>query len=625
MSLGVVAHMRTWRNERKWWPFPKLRKCTISKFAFQSLGLPLLRALVRRNEGWFIGLACAVGGIAGLCVAALYGCANFLHNWLFGSKHLSSLVSLAAPVEALVPVAGGLILGISGIYVRKWVPRRPVDPIEANALHGGRMSLKDSAVIAAQTVISNGTGASVGLEAAYTQMGSGFASWLGTLFRLRRSDMRTLVGCGSAGAIGAAFGAPLTGAFYAFELILGTYTPFVLAPVGAAAVSGVLVSKAFGASGEFMNQIALTSALSRTDMVLFLLLGIICALFGIRVMRAVTLIEGACGRTGLPRPLQPAIGGIVVGLLALITPRVLASGHGALFELFGPAAGPSDVILITLLLKAAASVVSLGTGFRGGLFFASLFLGGMLGQVYFYAIDYLDPFLAPDISVCTLVGMAALAVAIIGTPLAMTFLGLETTGDFPLGVVMLAVASIVSIIVRRTFGYSFATWRLHLRGESIRSAQDVGWVRELTVGRLMRTDVPKARLGMTVGKFMEKFPARSTSQWVALIGPSGSYAGMVFVPDVHLAGVHEDAGKADLAKLVRAPGMFLLPDMNIKLAAQIFEQTETEALAVVDNEKERHVIGLLTEAHVLRRYTDELGKAHRELSGETWLGSSPDA
>jgi CIC family chloride channel protein len=582
-----------------------------------------LRRLVRRHEVGFIGLAASVGALAGLGVAGLLWCTELLHLWLFGHRQLSSLVALDSPIQALVPLMGGLILGISGFYVQKWMPKRPVDPIEANALQGGRMSLKESALIAVQTVISNGFGASVGLEAAYTQVGSGVASRLGMAFRLRRGDMRTLVACGSAGAISAAFGAPLTGAFYAFELILGTYTPFVLAPVGAAAVCGVLVSKAFGASGEFMQQMVLNSALSDTDMGLLLLLGIICALFGIRLMRAVSTIEKICGRIGMPRTFQPALGGLIVGVLALVTPQVLSSGHTGLSELFGPSAAPSDVILITLLLKAAASAVSLGTGFRGGLFFASLFIGGMIGRSFFFGVEYFDPSLAPDVFVCTLIGMAALAVAIIGTPMAMSFLALETTGSFPLGLVMLAVASIVSIIVRRTFGYSFATWRLHLRGESIRSAQDVGWMRDLTVGRLMRTDVPKARLAMTITEFMKEFPAQSTNQWVAVTSESGGYAGMVFVPDVHLAGLHGDTGAvAGLGKFARSPDVFLLPQMNIKLAVNNFEQSENEALAVVDNETERHVIGLLTEAHVLRRYTDELDKAHRELSGESWIGDS---
>jgi CIC family chloride channel protein len=577
-----------------------------------------LRVLVRRNEAWFIGLAAAVGALAGLCVAALLGSANFLHYAIFGHQHLSNLIALDTPLGALAPIAGGLILGVSGIYVRKWVPRRPVDPIEANALHGGRMSMRDSLLIAWQTVISNGFGASVGLEAAYSQMGSGVASWLGTSFRLRRSDMRTLVACGSAGAISAAFGAPLTGAFYAFELILGSYTPFVLAPIGAAAVSGVLVAKAFGASGEFMSQITLNAPLSSIDMGFLLLLGIICALFGVRIMRAVSLVEKICGLLKLPRVLQPALGGIIVGLLALVTPQVMSSGHVGLFELFGPQARPSDVVLITLLLKTAASVISLGTGFRGGLFFASLFIGGMLGRVYFFGLEYLDPSLPPDISVCILVGMAALAVAIIGAPMAMSFLALETTGSFPLGLVMLAAASIVSVIVRRTFGYSFATWRLHLRGESIRSAQDVGWMRELTAGRLMRTDVPMAPFDMTIEDFIKGFPAQSTNQWVVLTGPAGDYKGIVFVPDVHLAAI---SGAKGLSELVRSPNEFLLSEMNIKLAMQIFEQTEIEALAVVNNETERHVVGLLTEAHVLRRYTDELSKAHRDLAGESWITS----
>jgi CIC family chloride channel protein len=321
----------------------------------------------------------------------------------------------------------------------------------------------------------------------------------------------------------------------------------------------------------------------------------------------------------MPRPLTPAAGGLIVGLLALITPRVLASGHGALFELFEHVPDPSDVVLITLLLKAAASVISLGTGFRGGLFFASLYLGALIGQVFFFAVAYVDPTLMPDMPVCTLIGMAALAVAIIGAPLAMSFLALETTGNFPLGLVMLAVASIVSIIVRRIFGYSFATWRLHVRGESIRSAQDVGWMRDLTVARLMRTDVPKARFDMTLSEFIVAFPAQSSNQWVAVTGKSDRYAGMVFVPDVHIAAVETGAGASALGELAKLPDRFLLPEMNIRLAEQAFEETETEALAVVDNDKDRRVTGLLTEAHVLRRYTDELSKAHEALLGENWF------
>src|SRR5580704_17150692 len=121
---------------KEWQPPDSPKECAISKFAFM-IRIPLyVRRLVRRNEAGFIGLAVAAGGIAGLCMAALLACADFLHYWLFGHRHLSSLFSLDMPGQALVPLADGLVLGISGIYVRKWMPRLPVDPIEANALQG---------------------------------------------------------------------------------------------------------------------------------------------------------------------------------------------------------------------------------------------------------------------------------------------------------------------------------------------------------------------------------------------------------------------------------------------------------------------------------------------------------
>ena len=113
-----------------------------------------------------------------------------------------------------VPLIGGILFGASSELIRRWRPEREIDPIEANALHGGRMSLVGSIIVALQTVWSSGVGASVGLEAGYTQLASGIASRLGMSFRLRRGDLRVLVGCGAAAGIAGAFGAPLAGAFY---------------------------------------------------------------------------------------------------------------------------------------------------------------------------------------------------------------------------------------------------------------------------------------------------------------------------------------------------------------------------------------------------------------------------
>jgi CIC family chloride channel protein len=213
--------------------------------------------------------------------------------------------------------------------------------------------------------------------------------------------------------------------------------------------------------------------------------------------------------------------------------------------------------------------------------------------------------------------MAAMGVAIVGGPLTMSFLALETTGDYPLSLVMLAVSAVVSVIVRRTFGYSFATWRLHLRGESIRSAQDVGWIRALTVAQLMRKDAGPVSPAIPIGQFVREHPFES-AQWIVLADASGRYAGLVFVPDALVASADPIASKKKLGELAVNRDAVLLAAMNIKEAAQIFEQVESECLAVVDELSERRVVGLLTESHLLRRYTEELDRAHRELSGEVW-------
>ena len=139
-----------------------------------------------------------------------------------------------------MPIVGGIFVGLSAALLRRWRPREVVDAIEANARFGGRMSLGDSVGLVAVTLLSGGFGASVGLEAAYTQLGAAMGSRLGRQLGLRRDDMRTLVGCGAAGAIAAAFNAPLAGAFYAFELIIGSYTLQTLAPIGIAALIGAL-------------------------------------------------------------------------------------------------------------------------------------------------------------------------------------------------------------------------------------------------------------------------------------------------------------------------------------------------------------------------------------------------
>jgi CIC family chloride channel protein len=571
------------------------------------------RALVRTDEVWLLLLAGVVGLGAGLCVTAMGFIAQAMHEALYGlnpGERLSGSIAVD-PVRALASLGlGGLGLGLMSLAIMRWWPRRAIDPIEANALYGGRMSLNDSLIVVAQTLLSNGVGASVGLEAGYTQIGSALASRLGRAFRLRRNDLRLLVGCGAAGAIAAAFNAPLAGSFYAFELVIGTYSLATLAPVVGAAITSVVVVRLL-TPDLYGFDIQIPTAIPPVDYLPVLALGMTAALVGIAIMRGVTLTEEAFRRSRVPPWLRPAIGGVLVAGLAMVSPQVLSSGHAALsFGLDAPYQLQHVALLI--VLKAAASAISLGSGFRGGLFFASLFLGALVGKLFAGVLALITVTHAVPPVVCALVGMSALAVAIVGGPLTMAFLALESTGSLPLTVAVVMASVVSSVTVRRTFGYSFATWRFHLRGEAIRSAVDVGWVRNLTVARMMRREVRTMRADTSVGAFRRDVPLGAASR-IVVIDASDRYAGIVQVPEAHAPDV---ADSARLTDLLHYTDDMLLPQMTIKDAVSLFERAESDALAVVDGKDSRRVIGLLTEAYALRRYSEELDRRRRELSGE---------
>jgi CIC family chloride channel protein len=571
-----------------------------------------LRAFVRAHETSLVVLAALVGTIGGLVVAAMASAVQLLHVVLFNlemGERLSSQPSIEPLRALLVPSVGGFVLGLAFLFLTRWRPAREVDPIEANALHGGRMSFRGSVIVALQTMWSTGVGASVGLEAGYTQLSSGLAASLGRGFHLRRADQRLMVGCGSAAAIAGAFGAPLAGAFYAFELVLGGYTPAGLTAVGVASVIGYFIAHKFAPMSLGVGVDAMGDVLGR-DLSVAVLLGVLAALFGIAIMRGVGLFEMLLSRSRLWQPLRPALGGFGVGLLALLTPEVMSSGHGAL-HFSGIVSMPLTFMLMVFALKAIASVVSLGTGFRGGLFFATLFLGAIGGRLFAIGFDTIWPGFNLDPNVYAIVGMSALSASVIGGPLTMSFIALESTGDLWLTTVVLAAVIISSQITRELFGYSFATWRLHLRGETIRSAADVGWIRDLTVRRLMRADVVTVSAEMPIAEFRARFPLGSKTQVVAE-DEARRYAGLVLVADAHAADIDT---KKTLRSILHHPLVVLHPGMNIREAISAFDVAEAESLAVVETGENRP-IGILTEAHAMRRYAEESERRRREAFGD---------
>ncbi len=574
-----------------------------------SIALEWLRTRLRASDGWFIGLSLLVGGFAGTLASVQSAVARWVQHLVYGlppGQRLSAVEDVA-PLALLALPLGGLALGLFNLLVR--ARRRPlVDAVEANALHGGRMSMRDSMIVSAQTVFSNGSGASVGLEAAYAQLGGGIGSLLGRWMRVRRADMRTLVGAGAGGAIGAAFGAPLTGAFYAFEIVIGAYSPSALAPVAVAAIGAILAAQALGATPYELSA-EIGKPIGATDYIVYAVLGMLAAVIGIVIMRAVTSLEDQVRHSRLPYWLRPAIGGLLLVPLALLTPQMLSGGHGALYANLG-AQVAIGTLAVVLLAKCMASIVTLGFGFRGGLFFASLFIGTIVGHLFAEVMAWLAGVPVIDPRDAALVGMAALASAVVGGPLTMSMLVLEATHDFGLTSAVVLAVLISNTIVRQMFGYSFSTWRLHLRGETIKSASDIGWIRSLNAASIMRRAGETAPTRLSPMEFRRRFPLGSTSR-VVLLDDDGGYAGIVTPPLVF-----SDRALAvdSVGELITTPLPTLAPTLDIRAIMQVFDRIHGDELVVAD--AENRVLGTVSETFVRKRYAEELEKRQREMLGE---------
>jgi CIC family chloride channel protein len=569
-----------------------------------------LRQRLRTSELWLIALSVGVGSAAGLLAVVQSQIAHGLQELFYGIADYDRLSAAPriSPLAVLWLPLGGLALGLFTWIVRRRRPGPLIDVVEANALYGGVLSAMDSLVVCIQTVMSNGCGASVGLEAAYAQAGGAGASWIGQRLKLRRHDMRILLGAGAGAAIGAAFGAPLTGAFYAFEIVIGSYTPSAIAPVAAACLAGVWSARLMGGV-PYSIDIHTQSSPDALAYLLYAGLGLICALVGVAIMRLVPAMDRMVRNSKIPTVLRPAAGGMILACMAMLSPQVLSSGHGAL-HLDLAVGMPLAILALVFLMKTLASVVSLGFGFRGGLFFASLFLGTLLGQLYAGGAAFFDATGRLSAENAALVGMGALAVAVVGGPLTMSFLVLETTRDFGVTAATLAAALIASAVVRERFGYSFSTWRLHLRGETIRSARDIGWMRSLTAGKMMRRDPQTISATATITEFRRRFPLGAGSR-VLLLDSKNRYAGLVRTPSAYAEDLAVDEAVETLAINREA---VLTPDMNIETVMRAFEASEADELAVVDDD--RQVLGLLGESYVTRRYAQELERQHLDLYGE---------
>ena len=516
----------------------------------------------------------------------------------------------------LAPVAGGLLVGI----LVRWVmpggrPQGVADVVEASALRAGRMSVRQGVGAAVVSAVSIGSGASVGREGPAVHLGAALASFLGRPLHLTRSQSRTLLGCGVASAVAASFNAPIAGVFFALEVVIGHYALSALAPIVIASVTGTIVSRAW--YGDFPAFRVITEdAVSFLQFPAFALLGVASAVAAILLMRLTALVDRKSRELPVPRLLHPAGAGLVVGVVALWYPEILGVGYesmdAALQENYG------FVLLVTLaVLKILMTALCLGAGFGGGVFSPSLFIGAMLGGAFGIVASQPFPELSSGHGAYTMIGMGAVAGAVLGAPISTILIVFELTADYRLAMGVMVAVVIASLTTRIWHGPSCFADQLERRGLDLRGGHDMLALRSLKVHDLMRQD------HVTVGPDADLDTVRDRLRQAPLnelfvVDAEDRLIGTITLAELGDA-AFDQAGDRDrmaggLAR--RSPPVLAMSD-DLQKAIGRFSEVDEGLLGIVDDRDGTRLMGCLHERDVMRAYNNALVALRAEEHGET--------
>ncbi len=581
--------------------------------------LESLRRFTRNVQFILSLLAVAVGLMAGVAAIGFRYAIDFVQQlgFGFGGEQVAALAgALPAWRLLLVPLLGGLVVGL---FVHFFMPgRRPqgvAHVIEANALRGGRMSLTDGLKAAVVSAVSIGSGASVGREGPVVHLGASLGAWASRRLHLGRTSSRTLLGCGVAAAVAASFNAPIAGTFFALEVVVGHYALTAFAPIVIAAVLGTMVSRMhYGDFPAFILPDA-PSITSFWEFPAFAILGCVAAVVAIVFMRMTFLTEDLLDKTPVPRWARPALGGLAIGAIAIAFPQVLGVGYEA------TDAALSERYLLPLLialivLKMVATAISLGCGFGGGVFSPSLFIGAMLGGAYGIIATEAFPHLSSGHGAYTIIGMGAVAGAVLGAPISTILMVFELTNDYAITIAVMIATSISSIITHQYQGQSYFTWQLDRRGLALKGGQDVGLLSAIKARDVMNltyeTVAPETPIA-TVRLRLQNAP------WGELFvtDPDGLLRGVITFSDMHEAAFDTSHDAEWTARdVARSRPTVLAATDDLDAALRAHGASGEVNLPVVDNRENLRLIGVAREPEVALAYHRALDQARAEEHGE---------
>ncbi|PID85125.1 MAG: chloride channel protein [Chloroflexi bacterium] len=545
-----------------------------------------------------------------MVIGAVTGVAAILFIWLLAQ--INKLALLAESTFGVIGLVGLMALAglIVGFIIDRWAREAKghgvPEVMEAIALRGGRIRARVAAMKVLASSITIGAGGSAGREGPIVQVGSALGSTLGQWLHFSDERIRMLVACGAAAGIAATFNAPIAGALFALEVILGRLTVSYFGAIVLSAVSASVVSQSL-LGDKHAFQVPTYPLNHLGEIPIYALLGVLAALWAVLFIRLLYGAEDVFDRWSVPLPVKTAVGMALTGLTLLILPGKQVLGPG--LELIGESIAEDfnlTLAMMGLLLvgKLLATMFTLGAGNSGGVFAPSLFMGAVLGGMVGTVGHSLWPEVVANPGAYAIVGMAAVFAGAARAPITAILIVFEMSGDYKL-ILPLMLATVLSTLLAEHL-FSDSIYTLKLKMKNINWGR--GWDQDVLHGVLVHEVMTKHNIetvpvNMPLARLKERFN-HSNSHGLSVLDEQGKLWGVVTITDVERAWSDEIAKDTPISEFGTTwPYLkIVFADESIGNALARMSTRGLGRLPVVSREDPYELLGLIRRQDIIRAY-----------------------
>ncbi|MFK7890393.1 MAG: chloride channel protein [Granulosicoccus sp.] len=553
----------------------------------------------------FFSLAGGIGAIVGLSTLLLIKLV-LLVQWLgYGA---ASEIRYAQIIAArpdwqvvLVPTVGGLLIGL----LMQALPGRRyhgiADVMEACAVNSARMPVRSGIGAGLAAAVSLGVGAPLGREGPAVHIGASISAWIAERLTLDHKQSLALLGCGAAAAVAVSFNTPIAAVIFALEVIVGYYTLRVFAPIVIAVMLAMLVREYFLGNQPLFPVLPHT-LLSHWELMLFAVVGVLGALLAKSVLVITGSLETLWKSTTVPRWVQPAVAGCIIGLFATQLPHVMGIGvEGTLLALRGVL--ESEVLLYLLLAKLFLVCLALSSGFAGGVFGPAIFMGAMMGGLVWVAGQSLGLTLS-DQGVYATIGMAAVSSALLGAPISTVLMVFELTRDYGITLGVMTATAFASTAMRSGEHASFFRWQLARRNVSLARGRDISLLMTQRVESLISDQFLVVDMDITTGE-LESRMGLQRQRVAVFVDDQSVFRGSVTL-SVLISHAIENGMAVEAFDAARDTEFAITPMTNIVTALQSMAEQQLEYIPVVDKTRPKspRLLGTVSKSDLLAEHYD---------------------